>query len=144
MKKCIGDAYRSNVDIIFNPVSVKQKKRFQDRARRLYPKVYTEYLDMIYSEHVKLGEVSLYQVADKQCMMNAFCYNRRGNLNLIAFTKTLVEVSNMADEYGLTVGINLEDFYLSDRYHVSELEIIIKEAFKDTQGKVKIFIRNKK
>lgn len=143
MKKRIGDVYKSNVDIIYNPVSVRYKKRFIERARRIFPEVYEEYTDMIFSERVRMGEVSLYQVAKKQCVLNGFCYNRRGNLNLVAFTKTLVELSNIAHEYKLTVGIGVDDIHLGDKCSEIDLESIIKEAFKNTDGKVIIFTRKR-
>ena len=136
---CIGDVYRSDVNIIYNPVSIRNDHMFQKKVRIIHPDIYNTYRDMVYNDTVKLGEIQLLPTShEKQCMMNGFCYDKRGKINILAFTKTLVELCNVANEYHLSVGID-ENVVKSEIWTPDRVRTIIEEVFRGTDVEVKIF-----
>lgn len=140
---CDGDLYKSDSQIIYNPVSIKNDSKFSLRVKLLYPKVYKKYTDMIFNEMVPLGEVQLVQVRQhtKQCVLNSFVYHSDGQIHRLAFVKSLVELCNIASEYHLSVGI--EYGIMQDRlWDWNIVKMIIDEVFSDTDVDVRIY-RNK-
>lgn len=135
-----GELYSSDVNLIYNPVSIQNDKKFHTIAKKLHPKVYNEYCNMIYNDFVKLGEIQLIQTdhCEKQCVLNAFVYNKYGKINMLAFVKTLVELCNIASEYGLVVGISRKTIY-SKNWDSNMIEKIIEEVFRDTDVEVRLY-----
>lgn len=102
-----------NVNIIYNPVSTYKGRVgqdiFNDLLRLKYRKVYDEYLDYMVGESSKrlLGDIQLVQIDKCKIIMNAFIYKGK-ELNMLALSKTLVELYNLAHEYELNVSIPMK------------------------------------
>lgn len=139
-----GDVYTNeDTDIIFNPVGVRDNSDgFSKKVRKLYPKVYDEYHDMVWEYNIKelLGDIQLVYIGNNRFMMNGFCKYRDGKINKLALVKVLVELCNLAYEYKLSVGIEfaLGVFRKQDR---KDIKMIINEVFKDTGVDVKVYNR---
>ena len=144
-----GDVYlNEDANIIFNPVGViDNHKGFLQKIKTLYPDVYTEYSEFIWmcGEKELLGDIQLVKIGDKRLMLNGFCINRRGNIDKLALTKSLVELCNLAYEYKLSVSIEYGLGIVHPKEERKAISMIIKEVFKDVDG-VDVFIydRNRK
>ena len=132
--------------IIFNPVSVSRSKEglniFDSQLIHDYRFVYEEYKDLLYESSKKelLGEIQLVQIGEKKCIMNAFIYE--GNkLNLKAFTKTLIELCNLIEEYEIAAAISSTVKCKEKTLHEEIMEII-HVVFDDCKSDV--YLYNKK
>lgn len=129
--KVVGDIYSSNINIIYNAVSVDRKNQyFSDSVKGKYPEVYDEYLDAIrYAPTAEIGEIQLVgAVTEKQFIFNGFVWDKKRKLNMVAFVKTLVELHNLADNYNITVGFP-KDFIKSKIWSKETIFQIIEEVF---------------
>ena len=138
-----GDVYLTkDVDIIFNPVGVRDKTGFIQRVKRLYPTAYEEYHERVwmYSARELLADIQIVHVGDNLCIFNAFCKDKEGNINKLALCKTLIELYNLSHEYKLTVGIE-KSLGCKDTYDKKWIDVIITEVFKDSTVDINIYRR---
>lgn len=143
-----GDVYKcEDVDVIFNPVGVRDNEfGFIKRVKRLYPTVYEMYNEKVwmYSVRELMGDIQLVYVDNNRFLLNAFCKDRNGNVNKLAFTKTLIELCNLTHEYHLTIGIEYA-LGVENKSERKLISTVIKEVFRDVDDiTVKVFDRNKK
>lgn len=102
-----------NAQIIFNPVSTFKGKVGREVFNKLlmskYRKVYEEYTDYMVGESAKrlLGDIQLVQIDKNKLVMNGFVYKGK-ELDLVALSKALVELYNLAREYELNVAIPIK------------------------------------
>lgn len=131
-----------DVQIIFNPVSAsksnKAKEIFNEKISSKYFNVYEDYEDYKVGESVKrlLSDIQLVQVEDDLFILNAFVYER-DSINLLALTKTLVELFNICEEYKLNASINTK-FKRCKRYKES-IDLIINTVFEDFSHKLYLY-----
>ncbi len=141
-----GDVYyNEEVNIIFNPVGVRDnKKGFLKKVKEAYPSAYAQYQNDVwyYNDRQLLGDIQLVFIENKRLILNAFCIDKMGKINKLAFTKTLVELHNLALEYDLSIGIEYA-LGVQDKTERKLIQTIIKEVFKDTEVEINIFDRNK-
>jgi hypothetical protein len=130
---CSGDVYKSEeVDIIFNPVGVRDNsKGFIKKVKKLYPEAYEQYNERVwmYSVMELMGDIQLVYIDNGRFVFNAFCKDRNGNIDKLAFTKTLVEICNLCHEYHASLGIEYA-LGVQEKPERKWLSTIIKETFR--------------
>lgn len=140
-----GDVYLTeDVNIIFNPVGVRDKTGFIERVKILHPVVYEEYHERVwmYSINEILADIQIVCINNNQCMFNAFCKDKEGKVNKLALCKTLIELCNLCHEYNLSVGIE-RSLGVRDKYEKKWIDIIIEEIFKDSDTDIYIYKRKR-
>lgn len=131
----------NKVDIIFNPVACSNKacaeRRFNDLLKRKHREVYEAWQDYLVGENPNklLSDVQLVKIDDNKIIMNAYCYDKSGNLNLLALTKTFVELFNLAEEYELSIGIPYH-LYLRNKFLTTSIDLIFNTVFSDCRSDV--------
>lgn len=124
------------VNIIFNPVgcadNVRSRNRFNSLLKREYKKVYEAWEDYLVGENPNklLSDVQLVKISEDKVILNAYCFNKSGDLDLLALTKTFVELFNLAEEYNLTIGIPYH-LYLKNKFLTTPIDLIISTVFSD-------------
>ena len=129
--------------IIFNPVSVSRSKQgleiFDSQLIHDYRFVYEEYKDLLYesSKTELMGEIQLIQIGEKKCVLNAFIYDEN-QLNLTALTKTLIELSNLIEEYKINAALSSK-VCCKDLNLYPEIMEIIHVIFDDCKSNVYVY-----
>lgn len=144
-----GDVYTSKdeINIIFNPVGVRDNKYgFIKKVKKLYPDAYKEYNERVwmYSARELLGDIQLVYVDKEKFIFNAFCKEKDGKINKLAYTKTLVEICNLCHEYQASLGIEYA-LGIQEEPERKWLITILKETFKDVDDvEVRVYDRYRK
>lgn len=131
----------SDINIIFNPVACTSKlygqKRFNQLLKKQYPDIYESWLDYMVGENPNklLSDIQLIKISDTKIICNAYCFDKRGNLNLLALTKTLVELFNLAEEYDLNVGIP-NHLNLKNKFLTTSIDLIAHTVFDDCKSNI--------
>lgn len=135
-KKC-------DAQIIFNPVSISRNRKgmkiFDHQISKTYGFVYDEYKDLLYtlSKRELLGEIQLVQISEKKCIMNGFIYED-DQINLIATTKALVELSNLIEEYKINAAIQV-NLRCENKTILPKIIEIINVIFADCRSNVYLY-----
>lgn len=139
-----GDVYfDEDLDIIYNPVGVRESSGFLKKVKKIYPEAFEYYKEKVwmYSVNELLGDIQVVYLGNQRCIMNGFCRDRYGKINKLAMTKNLVELCNLAYEYSLSVGI--ENGLGSKGSEKKWINLIIEEVFKDVEVSVYVLEREK-
>lgn len=138
-----GDVYLTDdVNIIFNPVGVRDSTGFSNKVKILYPGVYTEYKEKVWMYNIKelLGDIQLVYVEDNKFVLNGFCKTRLGHIDKLALCKTLIELCNLAQEYKLSVGIE-HSLGIKDKAEKKLIDTIIELVFDKSDTNINIYKR---
>lgn len=133
--------HNEKVNIIFNPVAcsntVRGRSRFNSLLKREYNEIYEAWEDYLVGENPNklLSDVQLVKISDDKVILNAYCFDKAGELNLLALTKTLVELFNLAEEYDLTIGIPYH-LYLKNKFLTTLIDLIVSTIFEDCKSDV--------
>lgn len=134
-----------NSQIIFNPVSVSKSKIgqsiFNKNIRNQYTDVYESYRDYIVGVSKKrlLGDIHLVQIEPKKIIMNAFIFYD-DKLDFKAFSKTLIELFNLIEEYKISASIKP---IAKDEDEYNALIKIIETVFQDCKSDIYVYTSNK-
>ena len=131
-----------NSQIIFNPVSISKregKELFNPNLKHDYPEVYDNYLDYMIGVSKKrlLGDVQLIQIEEKKFILNGYVMVGR-DMNIKALTKALVELSNLAEEYHLSIALT-SNLGCNDQENAKTVENVIRTIFGDFHETVYIY-----
>lgn len=130
-----------DINIIFNPVSccnnTKGRNRFNSLLKREFNEVYNAWEEYLVGENPNkiLSDVQLVKISDNKVILNAYCYNKKGDMDLLALTKTMVELFNLAEEYKLNIGIPYH-LYLKNKFITTCIDLIISTIFSDCKSNV--------
>nr|DAG94173.1 MAG TPA: O-acetyl-ADP-ribose deacetylase 1 [Herelleviridae sp.] len=130
-----------DINIIFNPVSccnnTRGRNRFNSLLKREFREVYNAWEEYLVGENPNkiLSDVQLVKISDNKVILNAYCYNKKGDMDLLALTKTMVELFNLAEEYKLNIGIPYH-LYLKNKFITTSIDLIISTIFSDCKSSV--------
>lgn len=134
----------TKVGIIFNPVSVSDTKMgrevFNPLLKSIHPNVYNEYTDYIYKENPKrlLSDIQLVKIKDDRFVMNGYCY-MKNKINLLALTKCLVELFNLAERYHVDIALPLNMGTLNP-FLKEQIKLIINTVFENCIQEVYVYL----